>query len=578
MKKIFGTRNQRLVKRYLRIVDQVSAFEDEIRTLSDPELRAKTDEFRRRLAEGESDQALIPEVFAVAREAMDRAVGIRNIFNPDESFDPAVLPEDMQTLYAQVKAEIEKTEPKPPTGDLLGSEKPVPSWMFVDIPPELYEAVRQWHPDSKPPYRARPFDVQIIGAIVLYEGRIAEMKTGEGKTIVAPLACYLAALQDQQVHVVTVNDYLAARDAEWMGQIYKFLGLTVGVIVPELSKDERRLAYAADITYGTNNEFGFDYLRDNLAFRLEDMVQRPFHYAIVDEVDSILIDEARTPLIISGPTEDKSQLYITVDRLVGQLGPEDYEKDEKVRAITLTEEGTERIEQLLNKAKLLETDNLYDYENTLIVHHVNSALKARQMFERDTDYIVKDGRVIIIDEFTGRMMEGRRYSDGLHQALEAKEGANIQPENQTLASITFQNYFRMYPKLAGMTGTAATEAEEFANIYALLVTEIPTHEPVIRLDDNDEFYRTADEKFAAIIDEIKDCRERGQPVLVGTVSIEKSEHLSDLLKKHKVPHNVLNARYHEQEAQIIAQAGVSGTVTIATNMAGRGTDIQLGGN
>ncbi len=444
-----------------------------------------------------------------------------------------------------------------------------------DILPEAFATVRE---AAKRTLGQRHFDVQMVGGIVLDKGQIAEMKTGEGKTLVATLSAYLNALSEEGVHIITVNDYLARRDSEWMGQIYEFLGLKVGVILNGLTSDERREAYAADITYGTNNEFGFDYLRDNLAFRLEDMVQRPFHFAIVDEVDSILVDEARTPLIISGATEDKSELYISVDRVVAQLNPEDIEKDEKAKAVTLTEDGTERIEGMLQTAKLLESPNLYDYENTLIVHHVNSALKAQQMFERDIDYIVKDGKVVIIDEFTGRMMEGRRWSDGLHQAVEAKERVQIQPENQTLASITFQNYFRMYPKLAGMTGTAATEAEEFADIYGLQVIEIPTHMPVMRDDEHDEFYRTADEKYKAIIDEIKDCRERGQPVLVGTVSIEKSELLAGMLKKLKVPHNVLNARYHEQEAQIIAQAGRKGAITIATNMAGRGTDVQLGGN
>ncbi|MFZ5608169.1 MAG: preprotein translocase subunit SecA [Pseudomonadota bacterium] len=424
----------------------------------------------------------------------------------------------------------------------------------------------------------RHYDVQLIGGIVLHRGEIAEMKTGEGKTLVATLAVYLNALAGKGVHVVTVNDYLARRDADWMGKIYKFLGLEVGVIVHGLNDDERRAAYACDVTYGTNNEYGFDYLRDNMKFRLADMVQRPFNFAIVDEVDSILIDEARTPLIISGPTEDKSELYIGVDRLVAELAEADYEKDEKSRAISLTEEGQEKIEKLLGKAGLLKSDNLYDYENAAVVHHVQNALRARHMFQRDRDYIVKDNRIVIIDEFTGRMMEGRRWSDGLHQAVEAKEGAEIQPENQTLASITFQNYFRMYPKLAGMTGTAATEAQEFHDIYKLNVVEIPTHLPVRRDDEEDEFYRTAKEKFEAIVSEIHDCRKRGQPVLVGTVSIEKSELLSSFLKKKGVPHQVLNARYHEQEAYIVADAGRSGAVTIATNMAGRGTDIQLGGN
>jgi preprotein translocase subunit SecA len=404
------------------------------------------------------------------------------------------------------------------------------------------------------------------------------MKTGEGKTLVATLPIYLNALTGRGGHVVTVNDYLARRDAEWMGEIYRFLGLSVGCIVHGLTDEERREAYGADVTYGTNNEFGFDYLRDNMKFRLEDMVQRPFQYAIVDEVDSILIDEARTPLIISGPSEDSSDLYRRVDQLIPKLGGDDYEKDEKLRTVTLTEAGAEKIEAILGEVGLLKEGSLYDLENVPLVHHVNQALKAHTLFERDVDYIVKDDKVVIIDEFTGRMMEGRRYSEGLHQALEAKEGAEVQVENQTLASITFQNYFRMYPKLAGMTGTAMTEAAEFADIYKLEVVDIPTHLPCIRIDNDDEVYRTAEEKDKAVLDLIEDCHKRKQPVLVGTVSIEKSEHLSRLLKKRKIRHNVLNARYHEQEAYIIAQAGTPGTVTIATNMAGRGTDIQLGGN
>ena len=424
----------------------------------------------------------------------------------------------------------------------------------------------------------RHFDVQLMGGIILHRGMIAEMKTGEGKTLVSTLPVYLNSLTGGGVHVVTVNDYLASRDAEWMGQIYKFLGLGVGCIVHGLDDDERREAYAADVTYGTNNELGFDYLRDNMKFSLEDMVQRPFSYAIVDEVDSILVDEARTPLIISGPTEDSSELYAAIDKLIPKLSEEDFEKDEKVRAVTYTESGTERIETLLREAGLLTSGALYDIANVSLVHHTNQALRAHKLFTRDTDYIVKDNKVIIIDEFTGRMMEGRRYSEGLHQALEAKESAHIEHENQTLASITFQNYFRLYPKLAGMTGTAMTEAGEFSEIYKLDVVEVPTNLPCIRDDMDDEVYRTSGEKDAAIIDLIVDCQNRSQPVLVGTVSIEKSEHLSALLKKRKIPHNVLNARYHEQEAVIIAQAGTPGTVTIATNMAGRGTDIQLGGH
>ena len=424
----------------------------------------------------------------------------------------------------------------------------------------------------------RPFDVQLLGGIVLHRGMISEMRTGEGKTLVSTMPVYLNALTGEGVHVVTVNDYLAKRDSEWMGAIYKMLGLTVGVIFHDLDDSERQTAYACDVTYGTNNELGFDYLRDNMKFTLDEMVQRSFSYAIVDEVDSILIDEARTPLIISGPTEDVSELYIAIDKLIPKLEPDDFEKDEKAHAVTLTEVGTEKVEQLLKDAGLITEGNLYDLANVSLVHHVNQALRAHTMYARDTDYIVKDNKVIIIDEFTGRMMEGRRYSEGLHQALEAKEKAEVQYENQTLASITFQNYFRLYPKLAGMTGTAMTEAGEFSEIYGLEVIDIPTNVPCIRQDNDDEVYRTTGEKDAAIIDVIANCQTRNQPVLVGTVSIEKSEHLSEMLKKKKVPHNVLNARYHEQEAQIIAQAGAPGSVTIATNMAGRGTDIQLGGN
>ena len=424
----------------------------------------------------------------------------------------------------------------------------------------------------------RHFDVQLIGGMVLNDGAIAEMKTGEGKTLVATLAAYLNALEGKGVHVITVNDYLANRDSAWMGEIYRFLGMEVGVIVQGLSDQERKAAYAADITYGTNNEFGFDYLRDNMKYDLETMAQRGHHFAIVDEVDSILIDEARTPLIISGPLDDRSELYNTIDAFIPELDEEDYEIDEKVKSVTFTEAGNEKLEDLLGKAELLKGESLYDVENVTVVHHVNQALRAHKMFQRDKDYIVRDDEVVIIDEFTGRMMQGRRYSEGLHQALEAKEHVKIQPENQTLASVTYQNYFRMYSKLSGMTGTAATEAEEFGNIYGLDVVELPTNMPMTRIDDNDEVYRTAEEKFAAIIEVIRDCHERGQPVLVGTTSIEKSEIVSEMLKKQKVKHQVLNARYHEQEAYIVAQAGVPGTVTIATNMAGRGTDIQLGGN
>ncbi len=444
-----------------------------------------------------------------------------------------------------------------------------------DIMMEAFAVVRE---AARRVLGQRHYDVQLIGGMVLHQGKITEMKTGEGKTLVATLAAYLNAIEGKGVHVVTVNDYLARRDAEWMGRVYRFLGLTVGVIIPGIDDSLRKHAYACDITYATNNELGFDYLRDNMKYSRETLVQRPFNFAIVDEVDSILVDEARTPLIISGPSEDKSDLYQSVDLIIPSLVEADYEMDEKSRQVTLTEEGTEHAEQLLQTAGLLEGDNLYNYENVAVVHHLNQALRAHKLFQRDRDYIVKDGKVVIIDEFTGRMMDGRRYSEGLHQALEAKERVQVQAENQTLASITFQNYFRLYPKLAGMTGTAATEANEFLDIYGLGVVEVPTHVTVQRVDEHDEVYRTVTEKYKALIDQIEDCAKRNQPVLVGTVSIEKSELLSEELKKRKIVHNVLNARYHEQEASIIAQAGRPGAVTIATNMAGRGTDIQLGGN
>ncbi len=444
-----------------------------------------------------------------------------------------------------------------------------------DIMPEAFATVRE---ASRRVLGMRHFDVQMIGGIVLHRGEIAEMRTGEGKTLVATLATYLNAIEGKGVHVVTVNDYLAKRDSEWMGQLHRFLGLTIGVIVPNLNEAQRREAYNSDITYATNNELGFDYLRDNMKHEREQMVQRPFNYAIVDEVDSILIDEARTPLIISGPTEDKSDLYVRLDEIVKQIPEDWYETDEKSRTITLTEEGAEGVEDLIAKTDLLETTNLYDVENTQVVHHLDQALKANIMFKRDIDYIVKDGKIVIIDEFTGRMMDGRRWSNGLHQAVEAKEGVKIEPENQTMASITFQNFFRMYPKLSGMTGTAATEAAEFYDIYKLNVVEMPTNVPVARVDEEDEFYKNTADKFQAIAKSIKEKNLTGQPVLVGTVSIEKSELLSEYLNKEGVKHNVLNARFHEMEARIVAQAGSLGAVTIATNMAGRGTDIQLGGN
>ena len=499
-RRLFGSANDRYVKSLGPIVAQINEIEPELEKLSDESLRARTAEFRQRLADGAELDDLLVEAFATVREAAKRTLGQRH------------------------------------------------------------------------------FDVQLMGGVVLHRGMIAEMKTGEGKTLVSTLPVYLNALTGNGVHIVTVNDYLAGRDAEWMGQIYRFLGMSVGCIVHDLDDHQRQEAYRCDVTYGTNNELGFDYLRDNMKFRLEEMVHRPFHYAIVDEVDSILIDEARTPLIISGPTEDNSDLYIQVNKLIPALEPADYEKDEKQRTVTLTDSGVEKIEALLRDSGLMSEGTLYDIHNVSLVHHVNQALRAHKLFALDTDYIAKDDKIVIIDEFTGRMMEGRRYSEGLHQALEAKEGVTVQNENQTLASITFQNYFRMYPKLAGMTGTAMTEAAEFGDIYRLEVIEIPTNEPCIRADNDDEVYRTTREKYDAIVAQVEECRKRQQPMLIGTVSIEKSEALAALFQKHKIPHNVLNARYHEQEAYIIAQAGRPGWVTIATNMAGRGTDIQLGGN
>ncbi|CAH0263328.1 preprotein translocase subunit SecA [Roseomonas sp. CECT 9278] len=499
---IFGTSNDRALKRYQARVPAINALEPQMQALTDEALANQTALFRERLAKGETLDDLLPEAFATVREAARRVLGLRH------------------------------------------------------------------------------FDVQMIGGMVLHEGKIAEMKTGEGKTLVATLPVYLNALPAKGVHVVTVNDYLATRDAEWMGRIYKFLGLTVGTIVHGLTDDERRNSYACDVTYGTNNEYGFDYLRDNMKYRLEDMVQRDFAYGIVDEVDSILVDEARTPLIISGPSEDSSDLYRKVDEVVKELVRDAavYEKDEKQRTVTLTEDGSERVEEMLKQAGLVTEGDLYDIGNVTVVHHLNQSLRAHTLFKRDVEYVVRNDKIVIIDEFTGRMMEGRRYSDGLHQALEAKEHVTVQPENQTLASITFQNYFRLYPKLSGMTGTASTEADEFAEIYKLEVVEIPTNVPVAREDSDDEVYRSAAEKYEAVAALIAEARDRGQPVLVGTTSIEKSELISSLLKLKNVPHQVLNARYHEQEAGIVAQAGRPGAVTIATNMAGRGTDIQLGGN
>ena len=424
----------------------------------------------------------------------------------------------------------------------------------------------------------RHYDVQLLGGLILHEGNIAEMKTGEGKTLVSTLAVYLNALSGKGVHVVTVNDYLATRDSEWMGKIYEFLGLSVGCVTPSVNEEERKKAYSSDITYATNNELGFDYLRDNMKFRLEDMVQRTPNFAIIDEVDSILIDEARTPLIISGQAETSSETYQSIDKLIPSLKPLDYDLDEKQRSVTLTDQGLENIEEMLIKSGIMQEGGLYDISNVGILHHVNQSLRAHKLFQKDTHYIIRGGKVVIIDEFTGRAMDGRRFSDGLHQAIEARENVQILPENQTLASVTFQNYFRQYPKLAGMTGTAITEAGEFEEIYSLQVIAVPTNETVARKDYDDEVYRTSKERDQAVIDLIRECQEKKQPVLVGTVSIEKSESFSNELKKKKIPHKVLNARFHEQEAGIIAEAGVPGAVTIATNMAGRGTDIQLGGN
>ena len=524
-RKIFGSANDRRLKTYAPKVAAINALEAEVAALSDEALRARTDDFRAQIAAGRTLDELLPAAFATVREAAKRTLGQRH------------------------------------------------------------------------------FDVQMIGGMVLHEGAIAEMRTGEGKTLVATLATYLNALAGDGVHVVTVNDYLARRDSAWMGQVYTFLGLTVGVIVHGLDDDQRREAYAADITYGTNNEFGFDYLRDNMKYELGQMVQRPHAYAIVDEVDSILVDEARTPLIISGPSDDKSELYNQINVLIPKLVRTDYDVDEKQRTANLTESGNEHVEELLEEAGLLKEGSLYDAANVTIVHHVQQALKAHTLFQKDKDYIVRNGDLVIIDEFTGRMMPGRRYSEGLHQALEAKEHVQVQPENVTLASITFQNYFRLYKKLAGMTGTAATEADEFAEIYGLNVVEIPTNRPVQRLDEDDEVYRTGAEKLKAILREIESASKNMQPMLVGTTSIEKSEQLAEfmqangytlidfedpngLLKLYEAARNgkpsklfaVLNARFHEQEAYIVAEAGVPGAITIATNMAGRGTDIQLGGN
>ena len=500
-RKIFGSANDRFIKKQHKLVEQINALEESFIKLSDEELKNKTIEFRNRLKEGETLEDFLPEAFATVREAAKRTLGQRH------------------------------------------------------------------------------YDVQLIGGIVLHKGMISEMKTGEGKTLVATLAAYLNAIEQKGVHIVTVNDYLAKRDAEWMGQVYQFLGLTVDYIVHEKDDEQRKQAYNADITYATNNELGFDYLRDNMKFSLEERVQRDFNYAIVDEVDSILIDEARTPLIISGAAEDSSERYIQVNNIIKEITASDYEKDEKAKNVTLTEVGMEHVENLLKSAGLIVDGGLYDMKNVQLVNHVNQALRANIMFTKDVDYLVRDNKVMIIDEFTGRIMEGRRYSDGLHQALEAKENVEIQSENQTLASITYQNYFRLYPKLSGMTGTAMTEEAEFCDIYNLNAVEIPTNRPVLRIDENDCIYRTEKEKIKAIIETIVACNQKGQPVLVGTTSVEKSELIASCLKQQtNIKFEVLNAKQHEREALIVADAGRFGAVTIATNMAGRGTDIQLGGN
>ena len=499
-KSIFGDSNERVIKKFQPLVEQINSLEPEIEALDRDGIVAVSNELQERAKSGEDLEALLPEAFALVREAAKRTLGQRH------------------------------------------------------------------------------FDVQLMGGITLHQGRIAEMRTGEGKTLVATLAAYLNALSGKGVHVVTVNDYLASRDSRWMGEIYTYLGLTVGCIVSQMSDEDRKAAYQCDITYGTNNEYGFDYLRDNLKFALAEMVQRDHHFAIVDEVDSILIDEARTPLIISGPSETSIELYQQVNELISDFKTDDYESDEKARSATLTETGVEHAETLLMQAGLMQSGTLYDSANVNLLHHISQALRAHKMFTKDKHYMVKNDELLIIDEFTGRAMQGRRFSDGLHQALEAKEKLPIKPENQTLASVTYQNYFRLYDKLSGMTGTALTEAGEFSEIYALDVVSIPTNKPVLRKDDDDAIYRTGRERDTAIIELIRECREKGQPILVGTVSIEKSEALSEALKREKIPHNVLNARFHQEEAKIIADAGIPGAVTIATNMAGRGTDIQLGGN
>ncbi len=636
-KKIFGTRNQRQVTRYLDKADLVNQNEKETRLLTDAELRAKTAVFRERIEAGEEGYEIIPEIFAVAREAMDRAVGIRNIFNPELDFDPATLPADAQSLYAETRAIMDATAPADPEGDFLGSEQPIPSWLFVDIPNRIYEAVRELHPQSRPPFRARPFDVQLIGGIVLSEGRIAEMKTGEGKTIVGPLACYLACCEGRQVHVVTVNDYLVQRDRDWTFPFFRALGITVGAIHPMhmQSAAKKKEMYDCDVIYGTTAEFGFDYLRDNMKLRAEDQVQRRREFAIVDEVDSILIDEARTPLIISGPAHSVKPRYELADGLAKHLVEKQKEwtaADDRVQSCMVRISGLEgdlrntrdrdaipamkdeleaardelpgleatrdRFTQyfeleLDKKSASLTHDGVteaqrkagigsfYVGDNIDLPHLLEQSLRAHVVYTRDRDYVVApdeagEAGVVIVDQNTGRKMVGRQWSDGLHQAVEAKEGVQIKDETQTMATITIQNFFKMYDRLAGMTGTADTEATEFHEIYRLDVVSIPTNVPIERADYNDFIYLNERDKWSAIVDEIARYHEMGRPVLVGTTSVERSEMLSQMLtKKHRIPHEVLNAKHHEREADMVLNAGQLGAVMIATNMAGRGTDIKL---
>ncbi len=638
MKKVFGTRNDRLVKKYLKIVDQVSAIEDQVTVLTDQQIREKSDEFRQRLDEGETPNELMPEIFAVAREAMDRAVGMRNIFNPEHGFDPSQFPSDIRDLYEKTKQRMTEAPDRDPVDDLRGCNGPVPGWQYMDIPNRIYDAVRKLYPESKPPFRTRPFDVQIIGAVVLGEGAIAEMKTGEGKTIVAPLSCYINALQGKQIHVVTVNDYLVQRDRDWTFPFFRALGLAVGAIHPMhmQSQQEKVVAYSCDVVYGTTSEFGFDYLRDNMKLSAAEQVQKKRDFAIVDEVDSTLIDEARTPLIISGPAHQNTPRYDMADKLARHLleKQKDWDQaDQRVQSCLVEISGLEgdirnardkskipALKEKLDaaKAKLpqLEAErdrhtqyyevqldkkrtnlthdgiteaqkhagvgSFYAGDNIDIPHLLEQAIRAHTVYQRDRDYVVAPGEdgemsVVIVDQNTGRKMVGRQWSDGLHQAVEAKEGVPIKQETQTMATITIQNFFKQYGRLAGMTGTADTEATEFYEIYKLDVVAIPTNVPVRREDRNDLVFMSAKDKWDGIVDEIKGFHDMGRPILIGTTSVEKSETLSNMLtRKHNIKHNVLNAKQHDREAEIIANAGELGAVTIATNMAGRGTDIKLG--